>query len=216
MSAVVAARGAGRGLFGLGLALGLSTGCTLSEPYLVPRKAAELIVGIQPNVRGGSLVPALREKDREPFTLRYRHLYLDEAALQAIVEKPGPELLRVRATKASPFLMVGGIILGMGVAHIALGVGAATDLPTAQRGYSDNIGALTTMILGGLHLVIGGGLMVHGEKNPTVEPAERSLIEPYLSGEIPTATAEEAPQQKAVPSAIDVKDRGEEGDQKDR
>lgn len=211
-------------LAGPGLLLCLSAGCSFSEPYWVPRKAAEVILEVQPNARAGALVPALRAKDREPVTLRYRHLHLEEATLRAALADPPSgrpaEYLRVRASKSSPFLQVGGVILGMGVVHLALGVGAAVDQPTFRRDtFSDGTGALLTMILGGLHLVAGGALMVYGEKNPTVEPAERSLIDPYIRGEIPTATAEEAPQAKPVtPSQVDVKnsDEGSESERPDR
>ncbi|MFO0574930.1 MAG: hypothetical protein U1A78_13150 [Polyangia bacterium] len=196
------------GLGGLGVLV--ASGCSLSEPFLVPRKAAELMTEVPDNARKGALLPALREKDREPVTLRYRHLYLDDPALKkGLGRADEPAFLRVRATKASPFLMVGGVILGMGVAHIGLGVGAAVDQPTSQRAYSDGTGALVAMILGGLHLVVGGGLMVYGEKHPTVEPADRALVDPYIRGEIPTATAQEEPLQRIVPSAIDVKNSGE-------
>jgi hypothetical protein len=42
-----------------------------------------------------------------------------------------------------------------------------------------------------------------------VEPADRALVDPYIRGEIPTATAREEPLQRIAPSAVDVKNSGE-------
>jgi len=166
----------------------VTASCSMAERYLVPSKAIELVHSQPPESRERAQVPALRESDRSPVLIRYRALEWSAETLRRAATTP-MKMARVRATTVNPFLIVGGTILALALPHFALGMAAALDLPKGETKSSDPIGSSVTMGIGGLHLVIGGALMVLGERNPNIEPTEATLVEAYLRGEIPTATA---------------------------
>lgn len=168
--------------------LGVTASCTLAEPYLIPSKAIELVATQPDDSRARAQVPALRQSDRAPVLIRYRALQWSDETLRRAAMTP-MKLARVRAAKINPYLMLGGVILGLGVPHLALGMAAALDLPPGETKPADPIGSGVALGLGGLHFFVGGLLMVLGERNPNIEPTDAPLVEAYLRGEIPTATA---------------------------
>jgi hypothetical protein len=168
--------------------LGVTASCTLSEPYLIPSKAIELVASQPEDARARAQLPALRQSDRAPVLIRYRALQWSDETLRRVSNTP-MKLARVRAAKPNPYMMVGGVILGLGVPHLALGMAAALDLPQGETKPADPIGSGVALGLGGLHFFVGGLLMVLGERNPNIEPTDAPLVEAYLRGEIPTATA---------------------------
>ena len=166
----------------------VSASCSLSESYLVPSKAIELVSSQSPEQRPRAQLAALRESDRAPVLIRYRALQWSEETLRRAEATP-MKLARVRAAKVNPLLIVGGTILALGVPHLTLGMAAALDLPKGETKSADPIGSSVALGIGGLHFFVGGLLMVLGERNPNIEPTEPTLVQAYLRGEIPTATA---------------------------
>ena len=56
----------------------VTASCSLSESYLVPSKAIELLSSQPIEARPRAQVPALRESDRSPVLIRYRALQWSE------------------------------------------------------------------------------------------------------------------------------------------
>lgn len=168
--------------------LGLLSSCTLADSYLVPSKAIELVHSQPPESRQRAQLPALRESDRTAALIRYRALEWSGETLDRVVQTP-MTMARVRVAKVNPLLMAGGTILALAVPHLAIGMAAGLDLPPGETKSADPIGMGVGLGLGGLHVAIGGLLMALGERRPNIEPAEPALVEAYLRGEIPTATA---------------------------
>ena len=176
-------------LFGLPrtLCVLVLSSCGLSETYLVPSKAIELTYSQPPGSRERAQLPALRQDDRTAVLVRYRALQWDEETLKRAAGSK-MTFARVRAAKVNPLLMTGGAILALGVPHFVIGLASALDVPSGETKSADPWGVGVALGLGGLHLFVGGLLMVLGERNPNVEPAEPGLVESYLSGSIPSAT----------------------------
>jgi hypothetical protein len=168
--------------------LGLLSSCTLSESYLVPSKAIELVHSQPPDSRQRAQLPALRESDRSAALIRYRALEWSGETLNRVAATP-MTMARVRVAKVNPLMIAGGTILALSVPHLALGMAAGLDLPPGETKPADPIGMGIGLGLGGLHVFVGGLLMALGERRPNIEPTEPALVKAYLRGEIPTATA---------------------------
>ncbi len=162
--------------------------CSLSESYLIPSKAIELVHSQPPESRQRAQLPALRESDRTAALIRYRALDWTDETLARVAATP-MSMARVRAAKVNPLMIAGGTILALGVPHLALGMAAGLDLPSGETKSADPIGMGLGLGLGGLHFFVGGLLMALGERRPNIEPTEPGLVQAYLRGEIPTATA---------------------------
>lgn len=179
---------AARSLRRWGLALvAMLSGCTLAEPYLIPRRSLDLVTSLQPDLRTTAQLPAVREKDKTPALVRYGALNLDDQELQQTVTRMQGQarparFVRARAAKQNPLLIAGGVILGMAAPHLALGLALALDKPTTDRGWSDQIGGGLTLGLGGAHLGVGALLMFIGEFRPQTENADAALVNQYLEG----------------------------------
>ncbi|HMU40071.1 MAG TPA: hypothetical protein PKE31_13770 [Pseudomonadota bacterium] len=173
-------------LAGAGLLLPLCA-CSLSDSYLVPAKAIELVSSQPPASRQRAQLPALHEKEQTPVLIRYRALNWDDESLRLATSTP-MQFARVRAAKTNPLLIAGGVILALGVPHFVVGTMAALDVPKGEVKTADPWGVGVGMGLGGLHFLVGGLLMVLGERNPNIEPTEPGLVQAYLYGQIPTAT----------------------------
>jgi hypothetical protein len=155
-------------------------GCQLAEPYLVPRKSIELLTSLPADARAHAQVPALHESDRRPVLIDYRALQLSDSELAAVAAQPG-RAYRLRAAQRSPLLLVGGVILGMALPHVALGLAVGLDKPPGVDGpaITDSRGGVVAMAAAGLHLVVGAVLMGIGAQQPRVEPAPAELLEQY-------------------------------------
>lgn len=167
---------------GLGL-----IGCQVSEPYLLPARTVEMLSTLQPDLRPGAQLPAVRERDRAPSLVRRRALGLSEAELAQATAKKS-RFYRVRASERPPMYYVGGVVLGMALPPLLIGLMTGLDpvwgsAPT--RAITDVAGGGLMMALAGLHLGAGGLLLALGDRRPQVEPADRGLVQQYVDGTVP-------------------------------
>jgi hypothetical protein len=177
------------------MAAGLAglAGCQLAEPYLVPKRGLELVTNLQPDARSYARVPAVREADRQPVLIDYRALQLTDEDLAKAAARPA-RFYRVRAAQRHPAFIVGAVILGMALPHFALGLAVGLDKPPVQddRAITDKAGGAIMMTLTGLHIAAGVTLMVLGERNPRIEPAESQLLYQYISPPSPDVPTDSA------------------------
>lgn len=156
-------------------------GCRLAEPYLVPRRALELLSSLQPNSRPHAKVPAIRQADRGPVLIDYRALQLTDEELQKMNARRA-RFYRVSAAQRHPFVLIGGVILGMALPHFLLGLSVGLDKPSDrdERAITDVPGGVIALTLSGLHLATGILLIGLGERSPRIEPADPQLLYQYM------------------------------------
>lgn len=166
--------------------LALFSGCRLADTYLVPRRSFELVSALQPNLRPHAQLPALREADRSPVLVDYRALEMTDRELETLLmRQPAGRSYRARAAVQHPLFIAGGVILGMGLPHLALGLGVMLDKPTPEesRAFTDLAGSAVSFTVGGLHIAAGALMMVIGGRKPRIEPATTELVDQYTNPE---------------------------------
>lgn len=184
-----------------------STGCKLAEPYLIPNKSIELWSSLQPDMRPRAQLPAIHEPDRKPVLVEYRALGLSDTEMTQAVARPA-RFYRVAAARQNPLLIIGGVVLGMALPHLALGLAVGLDKPTAseERAISDVAGGALALTLGGLHIAAGAILMIAGEHRPRVIPSEPQLLYQYIEPPASAPSDSESPNlSKISPLAAPVR-----------
>lgn len=182
----------------------MASGCTISEPYLIPRRSLELVTSLQPDMRPRAQVPAVREGDRAPVLIDYRALQMNDEELGRLSARRA-RFYRVQAAARNPLLLIGGVILGMALPHFAVGLAVGLDKPTGhgpdsdQRAITDAAGGALMLTLSGLHIAAGVLLIGLAERNPRIESTSAAMLNQYLTDPLPTPAPTPEPEQGKEP-----------------